>query len=353
MAHCYTYRWNTWSAQSLTIVARELIELLNCPGNDRMAGSRDSDISHVVDNIYIGPERAVHRTDELKQNNVTHILSINNVPLHRSVTEKYNYKFVYGMDLEFTDLLSHFEECFHFIEDASDTGGSVLVHCMMGCSRSATIVIAYLMNKNKATYEESLELVKGRRPMVCPNEGFVSQLLLFEEMGCVIDRTHEKYRQYKLKQLATKLQGSTPEERSKLQLDYFETAEEMKKDAVVFKCRKCRHSLFKQSGILKHTVGDGEVAFDWRGKVSSAKVERADDQEEKLCDLSYFIEPVRWMAKSVQELEGKLNCPKCSCKIGSFIWYGERCPCGAWVAPAFHIQTAKVDMCKPRIVPTR
>lgn len=25
---------------------------------------------------------------------------------------------------------------------------------------------------------------------------------------------------------------------------------------------------------------------------------------------------------------------------------GERCPCGAWVTPAFHVQKAKVDVCR-------
>lgn len=31
-----------------------------------------------------------------------------------------------------------------------------------------------------------------------------------------------------------------------------------------------------------------------------------------------------------------------------FFFSGERCPCGAWIAPAFHIQTSKVDLVKPR-----
>ena len=25
---------------------------------------------------------------------------------------------------------------------------------------------------------------------------------------------------------------------------------------------------------------------------------------------------------------------------------GEQCPCGAWVTPAFHVQKAKVDVCR-------
>lgn len=32
------------------------------------------------------------------------------------------------------------------------------------------------------------------------------------------------------------------------------------------------------------------------------------------------------------------------------LFAGERCPCGAWVSPAFHIQRSKVDEMKPRAV---
>lgn len=48
----------------------------------------------------------------------------------------------------------------------------------------------------------------------------------------------------------------------------------------------------------------------------------------------------------------QLNCPKCNAKLGSFVWYGEPCPCGSWVVPAFHIQRSKVDQVKPRPIPT-
>ena len=44
-----------------------------------------------------------------------------------------------------------------------------------------------------------------------------------------------------------------------------------------------------------------------------------------------------------QENSGKIHCPKCRSKIGAFAWSGERCNCGAFVAPSFHIQKAKLD----------
>lgn len=43
-------------------------------------------------------------------------------------------------------------------------------------------------------------------------------------------------------------------------------------------------------------------------------------------------------------VEGKLNCPKCSFKLGSYSWYGMPCSCGTWVCPSFSIHKSRVDV---------
>ena len=48
----------------------------------------------------------------------------------------------------------------------------VLVHCAMGMSRSATVVIMYLMKKFNLCLDDALSLVKERRHVVDPNSGF-------------------------------------------------------------------------------------------------------------------------------------------------------------------------------------
>lgn len=60
-------------------------------------------------------------------------------------------------------------------------GKQVLVNCYAGVSRSATIVIGYLMYKNKMNVQDALSFVRQKRPIINPNYGFVCQLYNLQE----------------------------------------------------------------------------------------------------------------------------------------------------------------------------
>jgi protein-tyrosine phosphatase len=68
-----------------------------------------------------------------------------------------------------------------FIEEALESGQGVLVFCTDGVSRSAAIVIAYLMYSKRKTYSEAYSFVKLKRSVAKPNFGLVKQLMMFEE----------------------------------------------------------------------------------------------------------------------------------------------------------------------------
>lgn len=61
------------------------------------------------------------------------------------------------------------------------------MHCAAGVSRSASIVIAFIMRYTGAAYSEAMARVRVKRPAVittlmqiCPNAGFVAQLKVYE-----------------------------------------------------------------------------------------------------------------------------------------------------------------------------
>lgn len=59
-------------------------------------------------------------------------------------------------------------------------GKKVVVNCFAGVSRSTTIVLAYLMYKNKMSVQDAIYFVRSKRPIVNPNYGFVCQLYNLE-----------------------------------------------------------------------------------------------------------------------------------------------------------------------------
>ncbi|KAI6646426.1 Dual specificity protein phosphatase 12 isoform X4 [Oopsacas minuta] len=60
---------------------------------------------------------------------------------------------------------------------------------------------------------------------------------------------------------------------------------------------------------------------------------------------SLFIEKTQWLEDMVLgSNQGKLTCPKCSGRLGSYNWAGMQCSCGKWITPAFQIHKARIDL---------
>ena len=76
-----------------------------------------------------------------------------------------------------------FEKTNAFIDEACrpSKNGAVLVHCQAGISRSAMLVMAYLMHKQDASLKQAWEAVKEKRHNAGPNETFIRVLQRYEE----------------------------------------------------------------------------------------------------------------------------------------------------------------------------
>jgi protein-tyrosine phosphatase len=136
------------------------------------------EIDKITEKVYLGNYLGAEDVEYLSKIKVSNVLIC-----AKQGTEHAKDKFIYKK-LEIEDsfqefIIVHFKDCIQFIEEAN---GNVYVHCMAGISRSVTIVIAYLMWKNKLPYKDAYWFVKNKRKFISPNEGFVKQLKKFEEM---------------------------------------------------------------------------------------------------------------------------------------------------------------------------
>ena len=75
-------------------------------------------------------------------------------------------------DVDDAPISNYFEQCFDII----DSGCCVLIHCWAGVSRSATIVLAYLMRRKGMALDVAWCFVKEKRSCINPNDGFIKEL---------------------------------------------------------------------------------------------------------------------------------------------------------------------------------
>jgi dual specificity phosphatase 12 len=108
----------------------------------------------------------------------------------------------------------------------------------------------------------------------------------------------------------------------------------------MFACRICRTILF----------GQNNLAQDHKQNLHSFKRHHTNAQglQQVPCQSLFCNESVLgWLSPHGADVEGKLECPKCSVKLGHWNWVGAQCSCGTWVVPAIQIPISKVDTIHP------
>ena len=65
----------------------------------------------------------------------------------------------------------------YFLEHSDQ---SVLVHCMAGISRSASLLVYYFMKKYGWSYNNAYNFIKRRRSIIQPNTGFEQKLRIYD-----------------------------------------------------------------------------------------------------------------------------------------------------------------------------
>ena len=135
-------------------------------------------IDKITDKIYLGSIKGLSESDYFKKEKITNVLSVINETPNIDKEIITNNKIIPIDDLYSENIIKYFKESIDFIENSE----KIFIHCSCGVSRSATIVISYLMWKTHSDFNDVYLYIKKIRPEVDPNNGFRRQLGIFHKL---------------------------------------------------------------------------------------------------------------------------------------------------------------------------
>ena len=139
--------------------------------------------SEIVPNLFIGSFESVKDPSFIhSMDAVVSLVRSKNVPLSYFdgiLKPKTDHMYIDIRDRSTSQISNHFISTYQFIAHHLRLGHRVLVHCMMGRSRSVTIVAHYLMKEKDWDAYRALKVIKGKRCVIRPNRGFIQQLISF------------------------------------------------------------------------------------------------------------------------------------------------------------------------------
>ncbi|VDK38416.1 unnamed protein product [Dibothriocephalus latus] len=140
-------------------------------------------VSRILPHLYLGNYQDAANLSLLKRLGVTHILNVTrDLPMAFEETNSFHYLRLPALDSTEQNIYPFFEKAIEFIDGAKETRGVVLVHCLAGISRSASIVMAYMLYHTPLTVLEAYKLLQSLRPIADPNLAFLGQLDSFRRL---------------------------------------------------------------------------------------------------------------------------------------------------------------------------
>ncbi|ORX78003.1 hypothetical protein BCR32DRAFT_295257 [Anaeromyces robustus] len=280
------------------------------------------------ESFYISSKLGVN---ELKKYNIKKIISIDNIPENLNDFEHVQYQ----INCDDENMVEYFLKFFNEVENAKQTHEGLIVYFTPNSNtQCSALVMSYFMKKANAKYE----LVLSKIGRICPaikieNNEIIEQLNSLIKKKSISKKTNESNNNNdNIKNNETQNSSQSNAEN--------EIQNKIEDKKIQLLCRKCRHVLVSGDNILFHEPGNGQSSFSWRKRDQSLN----KNGNVNTCNV-YFIEQQSWIEglDNESDVSGKINCPKCKSKLGSYNWSGMQCSCGKWYSPAFSIIKKSVD----------
>ena len=136
--------------------------------------------SQILHWLFLGNFENACDIKELRRNNITYILNCAIECKNKTLPKSINELHLDVRDEPEFNIIKYFDKSNAFINKVRTEGGSILVHCKMGLSRSPSFIIAFLIKYYGFTVDSAISFLKRKRPYVNINHGFIEQLHQYE-----------------------------------------------------------------------------------------------------------------------------------------------------------------------------
>ncbi|XP_053800624.1 serine/threonine/tyrosine-interacting protein isoform X2 [Vidua chalybeata] len=145
------------------------------------------EMQEILPGLFLGPYSSAMKSKLpiLQKHGITHVICIRQNIEANFIKPNFQQLFRYLVldiaDNPVENIIRFFPMTKEFIDGSLQSGGKVLVHGNAGISRSAALVIAYIMETFGVKYRDAFTYVQERRFCINPNAGFVHQLQIFTQ----------------------------------------------------------------------------------------------------------------------------------------------------------------------------
>ncbi|TFK87010.1 phosphatases II [Polyporus arcularius HHB13444] len=163
--------------------------------------------SEIIPGLFVADLYTATSPAVVKELEITHVVSVVQKPDWR-YPRNIKHLCVPVEDRTDEDLLRYLDYTVPWIRDAlARENGRVLVHCVWGMSRSASVVVAYLIAARSMSLDEALRIVRGRRRIARPNSGFMEQLKVYERVTRMREAQEKRRREQSEREADLDLDG--------------------------------------------------------------------------------------------------------------------------------------------------
>ncbi|CAF1550559.1 unnamed protein product [Adineta ricciae] len=133
------------------------------------------------DFLFLGDFEHANNQTLLEELQIKHILNVCDWEITQLDPDNFSVTHIPLSDNSLTNIRQHFDRTNELLHGFCEKKERCLVHCAAGISRSATIVLAYLMKYHHNTLNDAYGFLVEKRPSICPNDGFLLQLIRYEK----------------------------------------------------------------------------------------------------------------------------------------------------------------------------